>query len=180
MSKTKILAALTKLSVDLSTKIDAIFVRKEEGKGLSSNDFTDEEKSSLSSFVAHTGDAGVHITETERNEWNESSNKKHEHHNKSILDNSTASYTIAEQEKLSGIATGAEVNQNAFGSFIVGDVSINADAKVAGLTLVAGENITIEPDEVTKKLTISGNNNQTIYEEATEADIDAIIAGTYK
>ncbi len=161
MSKTKILAALTKLSNEFSNKIDAIFVRKEEGKGLSSNDFTNEEKANLSSFVAHAGDAGVHITETERNDWIDSNNKKHEHHNKSILDNSTASYTVAEQEKLSGIATGAEVNQNAFGSFVVGDVTIPADTKDTSLALVAGANITIEPDEENKTLTISGTTDYT-------------------
>ena len=161
MSKTKILAALTKLSNKLATKIDAVFVRKEEGKGLSSNDFTDEDKLNLSSSIAHTGDADVHITQTERIEWTDSNNKKHEHSNKSILDNSTASYTIAEQEKLSGIATGAEVNQNAFGSFVVGDITIPADTKDASLALVAGANITIEPDEENKTLTISGTTNHT-------------------
>lgn len=156
MSKSKILAALTSLSHDLSSKIDAIFVRKEEGKGLSSNDFTNEEKSNLSSSVAHTGDAVVHITSEERTKWNESNNKKHEHQNKTILDNTTASYEIAEKEKLSGIAAGAEVNQNAFGSFVVGSTTLAAGSKEDNLTLAAGKNISLTPDVANKKLTISG------------------------
>ncbi len=63
-------------------------VDKEEGKGLSSNDFTDSYK-----------------TQVEANTAN-----RHTHSNKSILDATTASYTTAEKTKLSGIESGAEVN----------------------------------------------------------------------
>lgn len=66
---------------------------------------------------------------------------------------STNDFTNAYKEKLEGIAEGAEVNQNAFASIVVGDQSIVADAKsdsfnIAGSDYVkvsaADETVTIE------------------------------------
>ena len=48
----------------------------------------------------------------------------HTHANQSVLDNITAAYTTAEQTKLSGIATGAEVNVNADWDSVSGDSQI--------------------------------------------------------
>ena len=48
-------------------------------------------------------------TQTETN-LADAVSKKHSHSNKSVLDNTTASYTTEEKTKLSGIASGAEVN----------------------------------------------------------------------
>ena len=59
---------------------------------------------------------------------------------------STNDYTTAEKSKLSGIAAGAEVNQNAFSSVVVGSTTVAADAKTDSLTLVAGANVTLTPD----------------------------------
>lgn len=67
---------------------------------------------------------------------------------------STNDYTTAEKTKLSGIATGAEVNQNAFSNVIVGSTTIAADSKTDSLTLV-GSNVTITPDATNDKLTFS-------------------------
>ena len=55
---------------------------------------------------------------------------------------STNDYTTTEKTKLSGIATGAEVNQNAFSNIKVGDTTVAADAKTDTLTL-AGSNVTV-------------------------------------
>lgn len=68
---------------------------------------------------------------------------------------STNDYTTAEKTKLSGIATGAEVNQNAFSNVIVGSTTIVADSKTDSLTFVAGNNITITPDATNDKMTIA-------------------------
>lgn len=67
---------------------------------------------------------------------------------------STNDYTTTEKTKLSGIATGAEVNQNAFSNIKVGDTTVAADAKTDTLTL-AGSNVTITPDATNDKITIA-------------------------
>lgn len=68
-------------------------------------------------------------------------------------DLSTNDYTTTEKTKLSGIATGAEVNQNAFSNVVVGTTTISADSKTDSLTL-AGSNVTLTPDATNDKLTI--------------------------
>lgn len=60
--------------------------------------------------------------------------------------------TAAERTKLTGIATGAEVNQNAFAKVKVGTTTITAAAKQDTLEIVAGEGVTITTSG--KKVTI--------------------------
>lgn len=60
-------------------------------------------------LISHIGNSTVHITATERNNWNAAYNSNHTHSNKSVLDGTTASFTTAEKTKLSGIAAGANV-----------------------------------------------------------------------
>ena len=74
---------------------------------------------------------------------------------------STNDYTTAEKNKLSGIASGAEVNQNAFSKITVGSTNIEADSKTDTLTIVAGSNITLTPDADNDKLTITATNTNT-------------------
>lgn len=80
-----------------------------------------------------------------------------------LTDNNTT-YNVATQsanglesafdkKKLDGIATGAEVNQNAFSNVIVGSTTISADSKTDSLTL-AGSNVTLTPDADNDKVTI--------------------------
>ena len=71
---------------------------------------------------------------------------------------STNDYTTADKNKLSGIATGAEVNQNAFTNITVGSTTIAADSKTDTLTLVAGSNITLTPDATNDKITIAATS----------------------
>lgn len=78
---------------------------------------------------------------------------------------STNDYTTAEKNKLSGIAAGAEVNQNAFSNIAIGSTTIAADTKTDTFTLVAGNNVTITPDATNDKITIAATN--TTYNEAT-------------
>ena len=73
--------------------------------------------------------------------------------------------TAADKTKLNGIATGAEVNQNAFSNVVVGSTTIAADSKTDSLTLVAGSNITLTPDATNDKVTIAATN--TTYSDAT-------------
>lgn len=74
---------------------------------------------------------------------------------------STNDYTTAEKNKLSGIATGAEVNQNAFSNITIGSTTIAADTKTDTLTLVAGTNVTLTPDATNDKITIAATD--TVY-----------------
>lgn len=68
---------------------------------------------------------------------------------------STNDYTGTEKTKLESIAEGAEVNQNAFSSIIVGSTTISADSKTDALTVEAGDNITLVPYIDSDKITIS-------------------------
>lgn len=66
--------------------------------------------------------------------------------------------TSAERTKLSGIATGAEVNQNAFSSVAVaGQTTVAADAKTDTLTLVAGTGVTLTTDAGADSVTIAAS-----------------------
>ena len=67
--------------------------------------------------------------------------------------------------KLNGIATGAEVNQNAFSNVIIGSTTIAADSKTDTLTLVAGTNVTLTADATNSKITITSKD--TVYTHPT-------------
>ena len=71
---------------------------------------------------------------------------------------STNDYTTTEKNKLSGIASGAQVNQNAFSNVKVGDTTIAADTTTDTLTLVAGSNITLTPDATGDSVTIAAKD----------------------
>lgn len=60
----------------------------------------------------------------------------------------------ADKKKLDGIASGAEVNQNAFANVKVGSTTISSDAKQDTLELVAGTNISLVGDANNDKVTI--------------------------
>jgi hypothetical protein len=66
--------------------------------------------------------------------------------------------TSAERTKLTGIATGAEVNQNAFSNIAVsGQSTVAADAKTDTFTLVAGTGVTITTDAGADSITITNS-----------------------
>lgn len=85
---------------------------------------------------------------------------------------SAASTTLAgvmsadDKTKLDGIASGAEVNQNAFSNVAVsGQTTVAADSKTDTLTLVAGTNVTITTDAATDSITISANDSSVDWSE---------------
>ena len=76
----------------------------------------------------------------------------HVHNNAST---STAGFmSAADKTKLDGVATGAEVNQNAFGNVSVGSTNLQADNKQDTLYIAAGSNISITADAANDKMTI--------------------------
>ena len=146
-------------------------VDKESGKGLSTNDYTTTEKNKLAGIAAGANNY-VHpsthpaslivedsthrfVTDSEKASWN----------GKASTEVATTSanglMSIADKTKLNGIATGAEVNQNAFSNVKVGSTTIASDTKSDTLELVAGANVTLTPDATNDKITISSTD--TIY-----------------
>lgn len=89
-------------------------------------------KAAASDLTSHTGNTTVHITSTERSNWN----------------------TAYNHSQVAHAPADAEANQNAFGKITVGSTTIEADAEVDTLTLV-GSNVTITPDATNDKITIS-------------------------
>lgn len=89
-------------------------------------------KATQTSLDTHTNNTTVHITSTERTNWN-------------------AAKTHADSAHA---PSNAEKNQNAFSNIIVGETTIAADTATDSLTLV-GSNVTITPDATNDKVTIA-------------------------
>ena len=73
--------------------------------------------------------------------------------------------SAGDKGKLDGIASGAQVNQNAFSKVVIGSTSIDADNTTDTLTIAAGSNVTLTPDATNDKITIAATN--TTYGEAS-------------
>lgn len=93
----------------------------------------------------------------------------------------------ADKKKLDGIASGAEVNQNAFANVKVGSTTIQADAKQDTLELAAGANISLVGDANNDKVTIGVTgkvasattaDNATKATNATNADVSKKVNNT--
>lgn len=93
---------------------------------------TDTSRASKEEFDSHTGNTTVHITATERTNWN-------------------AAKTHADSAHA---PSNAEKNQNAFSNIKVGSTTIAADTATDTLELV-GSNVTITPDATNDKVTIA-------------------------
>ena len=72
-----------------------------------------------------------------------------------VTTSSNGLMSASDKSKLDGIATGAEVNQNAFSNVTVGSTTIAADSKTDTLTIVAGNNIALAPDPTNDKIIIA-------------------------
>ena len=148
-------------------------VDKVTGKGLSTEDYTTTEKTKLNGieegankYVHPTShDASIitqnathrFVTDTEKSTWNAKAS--------TAVATTSANGLMSKDDKtkLDGIATGAEVNQNAFSNIKIGDKTVVADVKTDTVELVAGSNVTITAAD--DKITIASTNTQ--YELAT-------------
>lgn len=98
-------------------------------------------------------------------------NKKYDLRDKRITDTDTGIATQSangllssgDKKKLDGIASGAEVNQNAFSNIKIGNTTIAADGKTDTVELAAGNNITLTPDATNDKITIAATDTNTTY-----------------
>lgn len=82
-----------------------------------------------------------------------------------------------DKTKLNGIATGAEVNQNAFSNIKVGSSTVAADTKTDTLTLVGSGSISLSANTSTDTVTITGTD--TTYAIAT-SDSDGLMSAADK
>ncbi len=73
----------------------------------------------------------------------------------------------SDKQKLDGIAVGAEVNQNAFGTIVAGGVAAVADSKSDTFTITAGSGITITGDATNDGCTIAVTANGHSHSDAT-------------
>lgn len=69
------------------------------------------------------------------------------------------SMSAADKLKLDGIASGAEVNQNAYANILVGATTISANSESDTLTLIAGANITLTPNAGSESITIAATGS---------------------
>lgn len=98
-------------------------------------------------------------------------NKKYDLRDKRITDTDTGIATQSangllssgDKKKLDGVASGAEVNQNAFSNIKIGNTTIAADGKTDTVELTAGNNITLTPDATNDKITIAATDTNTTY-----------------
>lgn len=175
----------TTIATQIGGKVDKV-----NGKGLSTNDYTTGEKNKLAGIAAganktiidsalsstSTNPVQNKVVTTQINNLNTlvGDTIVSDQISTAIADKvdkvpgkglSTNDYTTAEKNKLSGIASGAEVNQNAFSNVIVGSTTVAADTAADTLTLVAGNNVTLTPDATNDKITIAAKD--TTYSAAT-------------
>ncbi len=189
LDKTGLALVWEKIKNALSGKVDKV-----DGKGLSTNDYTADEKSKLANIAAgaqvnviegvQVNGANVSLVNKIANVSVPTKYSDLSNDNNTVADPSYVhtdnNYTTAEKSKLSGIAAGAEVNQNAFSNVKVGSTTISADAKTDTLTLAAGTNITLTPDASGDKVTItapsvvSAFTNDAGY--LTNTDISAMVS----
>jgi hypothetical protein len=110
-------------------------------------------KANASDLTSHTGNTTIHVTATDKNNWNVA---------KTHADSAHA-------------PSNAQANQNAFSNIKVGDVTVAADTTTDTLTLVAGSNVTLTPSAANDSITISATN--TVYTHPTSAGNKHIPAG---
>lgn len=70
---------------------------------------------------SHTNNAVIHVGSDERTNWNDANEKKHTHSNASVLENTTASFTVEEKEKLDAIAEEIKNLTDAFDNLVNGN-----------------------------------------------------------
>lgn len=93
------------------------------------------------------GDGDTHTIKTQDTTYDDATQSEH------------GLMSVTDKKKLDGIAAAAEVNQNAFSNFKVGNVTVAADSKTDTLVLVAGTGITLTPDATNDKVTIKVTDN---------------------
>ncbi len=104
-------------------------------------------------LTEHLENGVVHVTEQQKEDWDAKAE------NAAATQADAGLMAAADKTKLDGVAAGAEVNQNAYSSVKVGNVTVAANGKTAVVTLEAGNNITLSADNAAKKIIITANRD---------------------
>jgi hypothetical protein len=90
----------------------------------------------------------------------------------------TNAFTNNEKTKLSGIATGAEVNQNALASIAVGSVTVTANGKTDTFTLVAGTGVLVTANATAKTITFTADVDTILTDAITSVKVGSTVLGS--
>ena len=104
-------------------------------------------------LAEHLGSDAVHVTAQQKEGWDAKAGTA------AATQAAAGLMAAADKKKLDGVAAGAEVNQNAYGSIKVGSATVTANGKTATFTLEAGSNVTLSADNAAKKITVAANRN---------------------
>lgn len=162
--------ALRQLWENIESKLDER-VEKVDGKGLSTNDFTTEEKNKLAGIADGANqtivDDALSDTSTNpvQNKVVQQAIKALDEKTIAIDDSLSSTSTNPVQNKVITEALESKTNQNAFGGIKIDETTISAENISDLFTLLSGDNVTLELQADTKTITIKAND--TTYELAT-------------
>ncbi len=104
-------------------------------------------------LAEHLGSDVVHVTAQQKEGWDAKAGTV------VATQEAPGLMAAADKKKLDGVSAGAEVNQNAYGSINVGNMTVTANGKTATFTLEAGSNVTLSADNAVKKITVAANRD---------------------
>lgn len=120
----------------------------------------------------HTTDTEIHVSPEEKRKWDTAATQEATQSKAGLL-------ASGDKKKLDNIATGAEVNQNAFSKVKAGNVLVEANSKTAQIEIVAGNHVTIKGDNASKKITIEVTLPSSMSPSAHTQSASSITAGTF-
>ncbi len=120
----------------------------------------------------HTTDTGIHVSEEEKKKWDTTATQEATQAKAGLM-------SPEDKQKLDHVAAGAEVNQNAFSKVKVGNVLVEANSKTAQVEIVAGDNVSINGDNATKKVRMDVTLPSSMPPSAHTQSASSITAGTF-
>jgi len=120
----------------------------------------------------HTTDTGIHVSEEEKKKWDTTATQEATQAKAGLM-------SPEDKQKLDHVAAGAEVNQNAFSKVKVGNVLVEANSKTAQVEIVAGDNVSINGDNATKKVRMDVTLPSSMPPSAHTQSASTITAGTF-
>jgi len=120
----------------------------------------------------HNNDTEIHVSEEEKKKWDMAATQE-------VTKTKAGLMSPEDKKKLDHIAAGAEVNQNAFSKVKVGNVLVEANSKTAQVEIVAGDNVSINGDNATKKVRMDVTLPSSMPPSAHTQSASSITAGTF-
>lgn len=120
----------------------------------------------------HTTDTEIHVSLEEKRKWDMAATQEATQSKAGLL-------ASGDKKKLDQIAEGAEVNQNAFSKVKAGNVLVEANSKTAQMEIAAGNYVTVNGDNATKKVTIDVTLPSSMPPSAHTQSASTITAGTF-